>query len=115
MELKLNVIELLNQGIKKQTGFDVSLEFMMEAIGEKLSRENPQPLTLEELKQMNGEPVYIVFSNDSSENMWGIVYYNKDYKNGQIVVGNAIEVVEAQENDIIKYYKHKPIPIIKTT
>lgn len=38
------------------------------ALCEKAERENPKPLTLEELRQMDGEPVWI---ND--EKCWGII------------------------------------------
>ena len=34
-------------------------KFIMEAIQEKLERENPKPLTIEELRQMDGEPVWV--------------------------------------------------------
>lgn len=38
------------------------------ALQEKAERENPQLLTLNELRQMNGQPVWI-----AEENAWGIV------------------------------------------
>lgn len=34
--------------------------FILDAIREKRERENPKPLTIEELRQMNGQPVYVV-------------------------------------------------------
>ena len=37
--------------------------FIREAIQEKLDRENPRPLTLEELRQHEGEPVFLVIEN----------------------------------------------------
>lgn len=33
--------------------------FILDAIREKLERENPKPLTVEELRQMDGEPVWV--------------------------------------------------------
>lgn len=43
-------------------------DFLLSAIREKQERMNPQPLTLDELRQMNGQPVWI-----AEENAWGIV------------------------------------------
>lgn len=34
-------------------------KLVAEALREKAERENPQPLTIEELRQMNGEPIHI--------------------------------------------------------
>lgn len=39
--------------------FEMS-ELALAALREKLARDNPKPLTLEELRQMDGEPVWIV-------------------------------------------------------
>lgn len=33
--------------------------FILDALREKLERENPKPLTIEELRQMDGEPVWV--------------------------------------------------------
>ena len=42
--------------------------FVLEALQEKAERENPKPLTIEELRKMDGEPVWVSnleFPNDS--------------------------------------------------
>jgi hypothetical protein len=44
-----------------------ALKIAMQALRERRERENPQPLTAEELKQINGEPVYIVQELGGSE------------------------------------------------
>lgn len=44
-------------GIDKDTD---SISHAIKALQEKQERENPEPLTLEELRQMDGEPVWIV-------------------------------------------------------
>lgn len=36
-----------------------SLAMAIDALREKAARENPEPLTIEELKQMHGEPVWL--------------------------------------------------------
>ena len=33
-----------------------------------------KPLTIEQLRQMDGEPVYLVYPSDPSANRWEIVY-----------------------------------------
>ena len=43
-------------------------KFVLDALREKLERENPKPLTIEQLKQMNGEPVWL-----PDGNRWGII------------------------------------------
>lgn len=50
--------------------FDMALE----ALREKAARENPEPLTLEELRQMIGEPVWCVPLDDKPQRapMWQI-------------------------------------------
>lgn len=39
-------------------GARMVLDMALEALREKAARENPEPLTLEELRQMDGEPVW---------------------------------------------------------
>ncbi|WP_312071839.1 hypothetical protein [Anaerotignum propionicum] len=61
-------IEKAIQVLKVRADFtaDINLDaqmaykFAIQALQEKLVREYPKPLTLEELKNMDGEPVYIV-------------------------------------------------------
>lgn len=57
-------------GVDKNTVF---LELAMQALNEKAERENPAPLTLEELRQMDGEPVWIVWPDGRIESKWWIV------------------------------------------
>lgn len=45
-----------------------ALAMAIDALQEKAARENPEPLTIEELKQMHGEPVYLDVGN-----IWGII------------------------------------------
>lgn len=69
-----------------------------DALREQQDRENPKPLTLDELRQMDGEPVWLMVESG----MWGIVH-PKD------------SVVSLSRGDIVglhaivgKAYRHKP-------
>ena len=50
----------------------LACKLAIQALQEKLERENPKPLTLEELKNMDGEPVWVMHF-DGSGARWGIV------------------------------------------
>lgn len=45
-----------------------AVKLSIAALREKAERENPRPLTLEELRQMHGEPVWM-----EDEKVWGII------------------------------------------
>ncbi len=47
------------------------------ALQAKQERDNPKPLTLEELRQMDGEPVWLV--DGSGNEMWGLVDAGDDH------------------------------------
>ena len=51
------------------------IDFIVAAIREKQERENPKPLTLDELREMAGEPVFIVTKHGSN---WDIVNVSKE-------------------------------------
>lgn len=46
----------------------IDKKFIMDAIREKQERENPKPLTIEELREMNGEPVWV-----AEFHVWAII------------------------------------------
>ena len=46
--------------------------FILDAIREKKERENPKPLTIEELRQMDQQPVYVVPA-DSHDSEWCVM------------------------------------------
>lgn len=73
-------------------------EVAISALRAQQERENPKPLTLDELRQMDGEPVWLMVESG----MWGIVH-PKD------------SVVSLSRGDIVglhaivgKAYRHKP-------
>ena len=56
------IVQAITQAAKEDGITDLYLidkKFAADAIREKLEREDPKPLTLEELRQMEGEPVWV--------------------------------------------------------
>lgn len=76
-------------------------------IQEKRDIENLQPLTLDELKQMDGEPVYMVNSESSSKNGWCIVgkYYDGSMA---LFCPDNTWYTYAVKTGYIQAYRHKP-------
>lgn len=48
-------------------------KFVLDAIREKLDRASMRPLTIVDLQQMNGEPVFVVWKDGSFRSQWWIV------------------------------------------
>lgn len=60
--------------IKENFGFE-SVDLALAALRNQQERENPKPLTLEELKERVGKPVWVTHK-DGSGARWGIVDVN---------------------------------------
>ena len=72
----------------------------MDAIREKQERENPKPLTIEELQQMNGEPVFIR-KLDGDQSFWMLAYPD--------VVSNRLGWLDYRNyGSAWVAYRHKP-------
>lgn len=88
-------------------GIDDELQEAMQmakvALREKAEREEPQPLTIEELKQMIGEPVWVQGPGIPEYGRWGIV---------EDAFGNSLYLLnDFSCHDIGKTwlaYRHKP-------
>ena len=48
-----------------------AIELSIIALTEKADRDNPQPLTLDELRKMDGQPVWVVYDDNSAD--WVLV------------------------------------------
>lgn len=80
--------------------------FIQEAIQEKLEREDPQPLTYEELLKLHGEPVYVTVPGKPHRSKWCIVdlispqpgLLGKEYFCPILVAATPA----------VKVYRHKP-------
>lgn len=77
--IELNVMRCKYSHIRKNDSEWFAIETAQEALREKQERENPKPLTLDELKARVGNPVYIkcewmsewgVFDRSDGEDAW---------------------------------------------
>ena len=84
-------------------GARAMFEVAAAALREKAERENPQPLTIEELKQMKGEPVWVQGPGQPEYGRWAIV---------EDAFGNSLYLLNDYTcHDIGKTwnaYRHKP-------
>ena len=55
-----------------------ALNMAIAALQEKAERENPAPLTIEELRQMDGEPVWVADLINQGHSGYCVIYVNKD-------------------------------------
>ncbi len=75
----INIMQAKYNQIRKSDIEFEAMEIAKEALREKAERENPKPLTLDELREMVGEPVYIVqlidgkLNFDSELSRWDIL------------------------------------------
>ena len=77
-----------------------ALDLALEALREKAEREDPKPLTLEELRRMDGEPVWIDDWWEDSHG-WELSMDASDYFEGE-------RRTEKDYGGIWVAYRHKP-------
>lgn len=84
-----------------------ALTMAIDALQEKAEREDPKPLTIEELRQMDGEPVWVV-----EWNHWALVSVEEIRKLGEIpflrCVMYGVEHCYNADVQNIHCYRHKP-------
>lgn len=100
------IVQAITQAAKEDGVTDLYLidkKFAADAIREKMERDNPKPLTIEELKQMKGEPVWVQGPGIPEYGRWAIV---------EDAFGNSLFLVnDFTCHDIGKTweaYRHKP-------
>lgn len=82
------------------------------ALQEQIKAEQNEPLTVDELRKMDGEPVWVVFMPDADGHclsLWTLV--SVDNRNDEILLVNDIggsSNYEAISGDIKGVYRHKP-------
>ena len=88
-----------------------ALTMAIDALNEKAERDNPSPLTIEELQRMQGEPVYVISPRRSR---WYIVhsYHSPDVYGRCFILSSYTSGKElfpmAECGSIWKAYRHKP-------
>lgn len=89
-------------------------ELAITALREKAERDNPAPLTIEELRQMDGEPVYVSDLQRPKESEYCIIHANDKYGHGDENRSAQISGCECFWYDFETYgdtwiaYRHKP-------
>lgn len=107
------IVQAVKEAARAENVTDLYLldrKFIMDAIREKRERENPKPLTIEELRQMHGEPVWI-----ADISAWGIVsvddagsWKGRPFVNGEQTPWGAVKFSWDVENHHLVCYRHKP-------
>lgn len=85
-----------------------AVDSAISALHDRIARQNPQPLTLDELREMDGEPqpVYLVSERYEEGNGWKICHGMND--NGMINFGDEAWSVQVFEEGYVKAYRTKP-------
>lgn len=91
-------------GKKKYEAIDCSIS----ALRDRIARQNPKLLTLDELREMDGEPqpVYLVSERYEEGNGWKICHGMND--NGMINFGDEAWAVQVFDEGYVKGYRTKP-------
>lgn len=104
------IVAAIIQSAKESGTTDLYLidkQFIADALREKLEREDPKPLTIEELQQMHGQPVWI-----EDEKAWGIInaYDFGTWKEKPFVTFfyKSVRCDWDIERRGLKCYRHKP-------
>lgn len=99
---------------RKAGSYSEALKIAIQALEETQERENPQPLTLDELRQMDGEPVWLATDKDvlaAIVNSDGIDVELRTNR-GVFVVFSQREVFDFLDSSfsagVAKVYCHKP-------
>ena len=94
--------------------FCEALDVAAAALREKAERENPRPLTLEELRQMHGEPVYVSDLQRPGGSEYCIIHAKDKYGHGDKYRSAQIGGCECFWYNFEDYgerwiaYRHKP-------
>lgn len=83
----------------------------IDALKEKAERENPAPLTIEELLHMHGEPVYVTVPGKPHRNKWCIVELCSP-RPGLHGIDYFCDLSVAS-TPAVKVYRHKPKEEVK--
>lgn len=98
-----SIVEAVKDAAMKQGVTDLYMmdrKFLIDALKEKIEREKPKPLTIEELRQMDGEPVWIDDWWEDSHG-WELSMNAADYFDGE-------RRTEKEYGGIWIAYRHKP-------
>lgn len=106
---------------RNMVAFNRAIIMAITALQEKAEREDPKPLTLEELRQMDGEPVWVVDLRPKSVNKYCVIsisaplkYQDIDHYNVAYIPGTEHDWYSFDEyGKIWIAYRHKPKEVQK--
>lgn len=93
---------------------NIALDMGIAALKEKAERENPRPLTLDELREMDGVPFYVQMTDVLDNSVWVPTVWPAI---SDTVSGVDVAIWAGQENSYLKFrdygktwiaYRHKP-------
>lgn len=86
-----------------------ALEIALSALREKAAQENPEPLPLEQLRGMDGEPVWCRDIYDADDSRWGILSTTtNDFGDERLIVRFAYGDELLTKGMVGTLYAHKP-------
>ena len=97
---------------KRKHEYDKHFDVALQALQEKAERDNPQPLTIEQLRQMDGEPVWVKVLSPIGDvkDSWFLI----DCENREVELINSEEYLLYPDELNYEYgnyyvaYKYKP-------
>ena len=96
------------EGCKEHTNPEAleAVRLSVIALREKLERENPKPLTLDELRQMDGEPVWITFC--SPQDVWPghwRIWHTCEYQERELEAYDKVWQAYRRKPDMEEYHE----------
>ena len=111
LKLVINKDGVFEQYNEPYTTIEVSTEeefrWLEEAVREKLEREKPKPLTIEELIQMQDQPVWVKYLNAPELDRWGIVESASEIGGEKYLYFRGEYGYVEYEKGVVAY-RHKP-------
>ena len=94
------IIKDIIPGIQKAKDNIELYDLALEALHQAKERENPQPLTLEQLKERVGKPVY-------EKHLGWFILYSVNFVEKQVILNGRLKAATAKVADI-ELYDHEP-------
>lgn len=89
--------------------YSTAYKMALDALREKAEREDPKPLTIEELRQYEGQPVFLVIENIGVKT-WAILDVSGDERTR---FQNGVRLLNEVYGMTWQVYRHKPKEVSK--
>ena len=84
-----------------------ALTMAIDALQEKAEREDPKPLTIDELIQMQDQPVWVKYLEEPEQGKWGIVEAASEIAGNKYLFLRGVYGYFMYEEGVVAY-RHKP-------